>query len=129
GDVEEELGRRVAAAVRSAFDLAITPEEAVIRPAAPERQADYQSNAAMPLGRRLQMPSPQVAARIVERLDVGDMLEPARSEGTGFVNLQLRRDWLERHTTSLARDDPRGGLPAAPPLPAAGHCSAPRRSK
>src|SRR5262249_1310847 len=68
GDLEQELGRRVAAAVRAAFDLAISPEEAVIRPAAPDRQADYQSNASMALARRLQMPSPQVAARIVDVL-------------------------------------------------------------
>src|SRR5262249_56212088 len=90
---------------------------------------DYQSNAAMPLARRLHMPSPQVATQIAERLDVGDMLEPARSEGTGFVNLQLRRDWLERHTTSLARDDRLGVLPAAPPRRAVIDYSAPNVTK
>src|SRR5262249_40411328 len=114
GDLEQELGRRVAAAVRAAFDLAISPEEAVIRPAAPDRQADYQSNASMALARRLQMPSPQVAARIVERLEVGDMLEVPRAEGPGFVNFRLRRDWLEGHVTRLATDDRLGVPPAAP---------------
>ena len=113
GDLEQELGMRVATAVRSAFGLAISPEEAVIRPAAPERQADYQSNAAMALAKRLQMPSSVVAALIVERLDVGDMLEPPRVEGPGFVNLVLRPDWLQRHTTDLASDD-RLGVPLAP---------------
>ena len=112
GDLEQELGMRVATAVRSAFGLAISPEEAVIRPAALERQADYQSNAAMALARRLQMPSSAVAALIVERLDVGDMLEPPRVEGPGFVNLVLRRVWLQRHTTDLASDD-RLGVPMA----------------
>jgi arginyl-tRNA synthetase len=112
GDLEQELGLRVATAVHSAFGLAISPEEAVIRPAAPERQADYQSNAAMALARRLQMPSSAVAALIVERLDVGDMLEPPRVEGPGFVNLVLRPDWLQRHTTELASDE-RLGVPVA----------------
>ena len=114
GDLEQELGRRVANAVHSAFGLAISPEEAVIRPAAPERQADYQSNGAMALARRLEMPSPEVAARIVGRLHVGDMLEPPRVEGPGFVNLSLRADWLERHTTDLASDE-RLGVPLASP--------------
>ena len=115
GDLEQELGLRVASAVRSAFGLAISPEEAVIRPSAPERQADYQSNAAMALARRLQMPSSAVAALIVERLDVGDMLEPPRVEGPGFVNLRLRTEWLQRHTTDLASDDRLGVPTAAPP--------------
>lgn len=115
GDLEQELGRRVAAAVRSAFDLAISPEDAVIRPALPERQADYQSNAAMPLGRQLKMPSPVVAARIVERLDTGDMLEPPRAEGAGFVNLVLRRDWLQRHLVELGCDERLGVQVAANP--------------
>jgi len=129
GDLEQELGRRVAAAVRAAFDLAISPEEAVIRPAAPDRQADYQSNASMALARRLQMPSPQVAARIVERLEVGDMLEVPRAEGPGFVNFRLRRDWLEGHVTRLATDDRLGVPPAAPARRAVIDYSAPNVTK
>jgi arginyl-tRNA synthetase len=105
GDLEQELGRRFAGAVRSAFDLEISAEQAQIRPASRERQADYQSNAAMGLGKRLGSRSPDVAAAIVERLDIGDMLEPPRVEGPGFVNLTLRRDWLERHVAELRCDD------------------------
>ena len=96
GDLEQELGRRVADAVGSAFELPITPAEAVIRPTAPGRGADYQSNAAMGLARRLGRPPREVAAGIVDRLDLGEMLEPARAEGPGFVNLVIRDDWLER---------------------------------
>lgn len=110
GDLEQELGRRIAAAVRSAFDLEITPEEAVIRPAAPERPADYQSNAAMSLARRVGRPSREVGEAIVDRLDPGDMLEPARADGPGFVNLALRRDWLERKVSGLSGDE-RLGVP------------------
>jgi arginyl-tRNA synthetase len=112
GDLEQELGLRIAAAVQSAFGLEITPDEAVIRPAAPERQADYQSNAAMSLARRLGRPSREVGEAIVNRLDLGDVLEPARAEGPGFVNLTLRRDWLERRVSGLSRDE-RLGVPRA----------------
>ena len=115
GDLEQELGRRVAAAVGSAFGLELTPAEAVIRPATPGRNADYQSNAAMPLARRLGLAPRDVATGIVGRLDLGDMLEPARAEGAGFVNLLLRRDWLERHLTGLSTDDRLGVAPAAAP--------------
>jgi arginyl-tRNA synthetase len=110
GDLEVELGRRIADAVWSRFDLEITVDDALIRPSAPGREADYQSNAAMSLAKRLGRPSPEVAAAIVERLDPGDVLEPARAEGRGFVNLTLRRDWLERRVASMRCDD-RAGIP------------------
>jgi arginyl-tRNA synthetase len=113
GDLEQELGRRVAAAVGSAFDLPISAGEAVIRPSTPGRGADYQSNAALALARRLGRSPVEVASGIVDRLDVGDMLEPARNE-QGFVNLVLRRDWLERHLAGLSADE-RAGVPLASP--------------
>jgi arginyl-tRNA synthetase len=105
GDLADELGRRIAAAVEAAFEVEISVEEAAIRPAPPERQADYQSNVAMPLGRRLSLPSREVAARIVERFDPGDMLEPPQAAGPGFINLTLRRDWLEHHARHLVDDE------------------------
>src|ERR1700716_4115806 len=105
GDLEQELGRRFAGAVRTAVELEISVEQAQTGPASRERPADYQSNAAMGLAKRLGSRSPDVAAAIVERLDVGDMLEPPRGEGPGFVNLTLRRDWLERHVAELRCDE------------------------
>jgi hypothetical protein len=47
GDLADELGRMIVAAVDAAFSLEISVPEAVIRPALPERGADYQSNVAL----------------------------------------------------------------------------------
>jgi arginyl-tRNA synthetase len=110
-ELEQELARRVADAVRSGLDLDITTEEALVRPTTPGRDADYQSNAAMSLARRLGRPSREIGQAIVERLDLGDVLEPARADGPGFVNLTLRRDWLEQRVAAL-RDDERLGVAA-----------------
>ena len=109
-ELEQELASRVAAAVRSALDVDITAEEALVRPSAPGRNADYQSNAAMSLARRLGRPAPEVAEAIVERLELSDMLEQPRAEGAGFVNLVFRRSWLERQAAVL-RCDERIGVP------------------
>jgi arginyl-tRNA synthetase len=103
--MELELARRVAAAVRSGLGLDITGEEALIRPSAPGRDADYQSNAAMSLAKRLGRPSREVGQAIAEHLDLGDMLEPARAEGPGFVNLTLRREWLASRVAALRCDE------------------------
>jgi arginyl-tRNA synthetase len=110
-ELEQELARRVAAAVRSGLDLDITTDEALVRPTSPGRDADYQSNAAMRLAKRLGRPSREIGLAIAERLDVGEMLEPARAEGPGFVNLTLRLDWLEDRVAAL-RDDDRLGVDA-----------------
>jgi arginyl-tRNA synthetase len=104
-ELEQELARRVAAAVRSGLDLDITADEALVRPTTPGRDADYQSNAAMSLARRLGRPSREIGQTIADRLDLGDMLATARAEGPGFVNLTLRRDWLEARVADLRRDD------------------------
>jgi arginyl-tRNA synthetase len=110
-ELEQELARRVAAAVRSGLDLDITTDEALVRPTSPGRDADYQSNAAMSLAKRLGRPSREIGLAIAERLDVGEMLEPARADGPGFVNLTLRRDWLEDRVAALRGHD-RLGVPA-----------------
>ena len=104
-DLELELAQRVTAAVRSGLNLDITSEEAMIRPTAPGRDADYQSNAAMSLARRLGRPSREIGQAIADHLVVGDMLEPARAEGPGFVNLTLRGDWLSRRVADLRCDE------------------------
>jgi arginyl-tRNA synthetase len=112
GDLADELGRRIVKAVDAAFAVEITVPEAVIRPALPERGADYQSNVAMPLAKRLSLSSRDVATRILEHFDAGDVLEPPQIGGPGFINLTLRGDWLERHALDLIQDDRLGAAEA-----------------
>ncbi|MBB5802261.1 arginyl-tRNA synthetase [Saccharothrix ecbatanensis] len=112
GDVGLELGLRVANALEAALDVEITPDEALIRPSAPGRGADYQCNVAMSLAKRLGRPPRDVAAAIVANLDAAEMVEPPEVAGPGFINLTLRREWLEDQTTRLLGDD-RLGVPTA----------------
>jgi arginyl-tRNA synthetase len=78
----------------------------MIRPAQDGRFGDYQANCAMPLGKQLGEPPRDIAARIVEQLDVADLCESPEIAGPGFINLRLRDDWLAAQLT-LARHDPR----------------------
>lgn len=112
GDVANELGSRVAEAVAKAYGVEITVEGALIRPAAPERDADYQSNAAMSLAKQVGSPSRDVATAIAEHLDTTDLVEPPEVAGPGFINFRLRTDWLEAHAAALVAD-PRLGVPLA----------------
>src|SRR5262245_30529382 len=67
-----------------------TPYAALVKPAQDARFGDYQANCAMPLAKVLRQKPAEVAQRVAERLDLGDMLEPPTVAGPGFINLRLR---------------------------------------
>ncbi|WP_116244075.1 arginine--tRNA ligase [Nocardiopsis sp. FIRDI 009] len=114
GDIGEDLGQRVVAAVGAAFDVACTIEDAVVRPSQREG-VDYQVNAAMALAKRLRRPSREVAEAIVAHLDLGDMAENVEVAGPGFINITLSTSWLGEHVARLAADPRLGYVPATSP--------------
>jgi len=116
GDIADELARRVVVAGHAAFGLTLTTDRALIRPSTPGRGADYQSNVAMGLAKRLREPSRDVATRLIEHLDVEDVAEPPTVGGPGFVNFTLRRDWLAAQTAGLAADERIGAPSTAEPV-------------
>ena len=67
----------------------------------------------MPLGKRLGKPPREVAAALVERLEVGDLCEPPEIAGPGFINLRLRHEWLIERLAEVVCDEQRLGVPPA----------------
>jgi arginyl-tRNA synthetase len=92
------------------------PYVAMVKPAQNPDFGDYQANCAMSLARVLQgKPKPrEVAERIVERLELGDLLEKPEIAGPGFINLRLRNDWIARQAQAMARDERLGVSRAQP---------------
>lgn len=67
---------------------------------------DYQANFAMPLANRIKGTSPRdLAAQIVEKVDLSDLCEPLEVAGPGFINIKLKQDCLEAQTQQLVTDD------------------------
>ena len=128
-DIASELGARVVAAVKAATDSDISVEQALVRPAAPGRPWDYQSNAAMGLAKRLGLPSRELAGQIADHLEVDDVSEAPSVEGPGFLNFQLRSAWLEARLAWLRDHDRLGVEPAARPRRAVVDYSAPNVAK
>jgi len=77
----------------------------------PSSFGDLQSNAALPLAKKLGRAPRDIAAEIVGHLDVGDICEPPTVSGPGFINLTLRSQWIADAATALLAD-PRLGVPA-----------------
>jgi arginyl-tRNA synthetase len=111
--ISQELGARVAGAVRASSGYEATVADALIRESAPDRPWDYQSNAAMGLAKRLGAKPLEFAQGIVDHLDVADLCEPPEVTPPGFINFRLRDDWLGQRLAQTVAD-PRVGVPLAP---------------
>ena len=58
--------------------------------AADTRFGDYQTNAAMVLAKKLGMPPRELAAEIINQIDVDDISETPEIAGPGFINLKSK---------------------------------------
>ncbi len=85
--------------------------DARVQPATDARFGDYQTNAAMILAKQQRANPRQLAAQIIERLDVADLCAPPEIAGAGFINFRLLTTALEHQLPALAAD-PRLGVPA-----------------
>jgi arginyl-tRNA synthetase len=88
---------------------------AMLKPTQDPRHGDYQLNSAMSLARELGRKPRDLAQEIVQRLPLGDFLQPPEVAGPGFINLRLRNDWLAARLQEIARDERLGVSPVAPP--------------
>src|SRR5262245_14326786 len=77
----------------------------LIRPAQDARHGDYQANCAMPMAKELGGNPRDIAQKVVERLEVGDMLEKPEIAGPGFINLRLKQGWLAKQVQAMAAGD------------------------
>ena len=110
-DPREVLARRVQDALGAAFGLEYADADPVIRPSS---FADFQSNAALPLAKKLGRPPRDIAAEIVSHLDLAGVAEPPEVSGPGFINLTLTSEWIATQASGQLAD-PRLDTPAASP--------------
>jgi arginyl-tRNA synthetase len=110
-DPREVLARRVQDALGAAFGTEYAAADPVIRPSS---FADFQSNAALPLAKKLGRPPRDIAAEIIGHLDLAGVAEPPQVSGPGFINLTLTPEWIAAQASSELTD-PRLGTPAADP--------------
>jgi arginyl-tRNA synthetase len=84
----------------------IDPE---LRPATRPQFGHFQTNAALRLAKTEGRPPREVAARLVEQIDLSDVCEPLEIAGPGFINLRIRADVLAQVADEVL-NDPRAGI-------------------
>jgi len=80
------------------------PDAGEVTPATDPRFGDYQTNAALVLGKQRGENPRALAEKIVACLDVADLCEPPAVAGAGFINFTLRPDAIAKRTGEILRD-------------------------
>src|SRR5437667_11066772 len=81
------------------------PTAGELTPATDSRFGDYQTNAALVLGKQRGENPRDLAEKILPQLDVGDLCEPPVVAGAGFINFTLRADEVERKAGEVLRGE------------------------
>ena len=102
---QSQLSERVSEALKKAG----FPDVGELTRASDPRFGDYQTNAALILGKQQGENPRNVAAKILENLDVGELTEAPSVAGAGFINFTLTRKAIEEKVAELL-DDERFGV-------------------
>ena len=97
----------VAARLQPAFDTVEPGADPAVRPG--RNGADVAVNGAIALARRAGVPPAEMAARILESANLGDLCETIDVAPQGFINLRLAGPYLTEALRAVAAD-PRSGI-------------------
>jgi arginyl-tRNA synthetase len=81
------------------------PSAGDVTPATDPRFGDYQTNAALVLGKQRGENPRTLAEKILARLDVGELCELPTVAGIGFINFTLRADAVAKKAGGLLEDE------------------------
>jgi arginyl-tRNA synthetase len=108
---QSQLTGKLSRALEAAgFDIG-----AEVTPATDPRFGDYQTNAALMLGKQLGQNPRKVAEAIFRELDVSEIAEPPSIAGAGFINFTVSRDAVEKQIAKMLSDERLGVEKQSPP--------------
>jgi arginyl-tRNA synthetase len=81
------------------------PDAGELTPATDQRFGDYQTNAALVLGKQRGENPRELAEKIIGHLNVGDLCEPPVVAGPGFINFTLRPGAIAKKTARILDDE------------------------
>ncbi|QDT64563.1 arginine--tRNA ligase [Calycomorphotria hydatis] len=100
------------AELKTRFDEALQPYAedreqylGMIKVSQDAKFGDFQANFAMPLAKVAGQKPRDIAAEIIERVDLSGLCEPPEVAGPGFINLRISDDRLQSETAKLIEDD------------------------
>ncbi len=125
-NIRNQLDKRISAALTACG----APEgaSAIIMYAGRPEFGDYQANGCMAAAKQLGTNPRELAAKVVEAVDLDDLAESVDIAGPGFINIKLKREFLADRAAEMAADD-RFGLPTPEPQTVVVDYSSPNLAK
>lgn len=113
--IPEQLRLKFDRALVDAFGDELAGTDPLLASTNNPKFGDYQANLAMSLAKRLKQKPRDIAQQIVDRLEVSDICEPPEIAGPGFINLRLKREFLEVQLQKMQGSDRLGIDPTETP--------------
>jgi len=110
-DPEAALGALVQQALAAELGAEYASADPLIRPSG---FADFQSNVAMSLSKRLGRAPREVAGPVADRLRSAPAVANAEVSGPGFINITLADEWIAEQSSAQLADPRLGVAPAEP---------------
>lgn len=110
----QTIKARLKDAALKSFGEQLKDIEPQVDPASNPTFGDFQSNLAMTLAKQLKLPPRAIAEKIVENLEGDTIYETPTIAGAGFINLKLKREFLESRLNKI-KSDPRLGIEKVAP--------------
>jgi len=104
------LNQQFALAIKKAYGQEVSSDTPLIFPASNPQFGDYQCNIALALAKRVGQKPREIAQKIIENLDINKYCEPPTIAGPGFINLTLKKEYLESCLQELVKDYERNGV-------------------
>jgi len=101
--VIEILDKRITQAMIAATGE--TDCSAIVKQSGDPKFGHYQANGCMALAKQVKSNPRQLAAKVVENLQIDDICETPEIAGPGFINLTLKTDFLSDRLMEIAADD------------------------
>ena len=115
-DVLSWLSGKVQAALVKAYGPEYADADPLLQTATKLEFGDYQCNVAMPLGKSLKSKPRDIATAIADALEIDSICEPVEIAGPGFLNIRLKRSFLQAELGKMLADSQRCAVPrSAPP--------------
>lgn len=109
-NIQHLLDQRVSLAL-SAAGLENSP--AVIKPSARAEFGQYQANGIMGAAKKAKSNPRELAAKVLEHLDLDDIAERVEIAGPGFINIHLKPEWLSLQLEQAIQSDTVGVSPSS----------------
>ena len=93
------LGERLSAALAA---VGATDAPALVQAASKPEFGDYQANGVMAAAKRLKRVPRELAAEVIDAVDLDDVAERLEVAGPGFINIHLRTEFLAAQVSSDA---------------------------